>query len=72
MKTYRGTRIIHKGKNTGWPDGLAHLVIYYIEKNEKPNDTMYRVEFNNSCKKIVMENNDEPTNIFEKISSMQD
>ena len=35
MTTHRGMRIIHKGKNTDWTDGLYHLVMDYLDKKMK-------------------------------------
>ena len=36
-----------------------------------PDDTMARVEFNNAYKNISMKKNDNPTNLFEQISAVQ-
>ena len=69
---HRGVMIIHEGKNTDCTDFLSHLFIDSLEKKMKPNDTMARVEFKKSCKNIIVNKNDDPTNIFENIISVQE
>ena len=64
MTTHRGMRIIHKGKNTDWTDGLYHLVMDYFDKKMKLYDTMARLKFNNACKKINMIKNDDTAKFF--------
>ena len=64
MKIHRGTWIIYRDKNTDRDDGLSHVVMGYIEKKMTLDYTMSRVEINNSCKKIIMENNDYSKNMF--------
>ena len=64
MKTHRGKRIIHKGKFFYWPDGLSHMIMDYLEEKMKSDYTMYRVIFKSSQKKIIMDNNNDSTNIF--------
>ena len=44
----------------------------YFEKKMNQYDTVARFEFNNACKKISMNNNYDPTNIFEQIISVQE
>ena len=43
IMTHRGIRIIHKGKNTDWPDQLSYMDISYIEKKINSDDTMPKV-----------------------------
>ena len=64
MKIHRGTWIIYRDKNTDRDDELSHVVMGYIEKKMTLDYTMSRVEINNSCKKIIMENNDYSKNMF--------
>ena len=44
----------------------------YLEENINPDDTTDRVEFNNSCKNISMDNHYGPTNLFEMISTVKE
>ena len=66
MMTHRGISIIHKRNYTHWPDGLSHMVVNYLEKNMKPDDTVARVEFKREFNKIRMKNNDDPIKLIEK------
>jgi hypothetical protein len=63
--------LVFKAKTTEWPSGLAHLVVSGLNKKYNPQDTISRVELRQRLSAIRMKKNEDPTTLFEQISSIE-
>ena len=68
MTTRRVMRIINKEKHY-WTYGLDHMGVDYLEKKMNPYKTMAMVKFITTFQKVSINNNDDPTNLFQQISA---
>jgi hypothetical protein len=63
--------LVFKAKTADWPSGLAHLVVSGLNKIYNPQDTISRVELRQRLSAIRMKKNEDPTTLFEQISSIK-
>jgi hypothetical protein len=70
--TNEGTMgLVYKVKTNDWPGGLAHLLVTALFEKYQPQDTISRVELRQRLSGIKMEKNENPSVMFELISSIE-
>ena len=63
--------MVCKASTTEWPSGCADLVIDAMFKKYVPQDIMSRVELRRAMNKIRMKKREDPANLFEQISALE-
>ena len=63
--------IMSSTKDLAWPGGLAHKVVVKLKEKYQPNDRVSRVELRRRLNRVEMSKTDDPTEVFEQISSIK-
>ena len=63
--------IMSSTKDLVWPGGLAHKVVVKLKENYQPNDRVSRVELRQRLNRVEMSKTDDPSELFEQISSIK-
>ena len=63
--------LVYKAMDKKWPGGLAHKVVAAMLKKFQPNDTVTRVEMRQMLNEVSMKKDDDPSTIFEQLSSIE-
>ena len=63
--------VVHKSKNTAFPNGLAWKITQSLFTKYRPTDEVAGVEFKRALQNITMQEDESPSKLFEKISSTE-
>jgi hypothetical protein len=62
---------ICKASTVAWPLGLAYVIVKELFKRFMPQDLMAKVELRKRLNRVTMKANDNPSAIFEMLSTIQ-
>ena len=63
--------MINKAKTTNWPSGKAHKIVEALYRKYRPDDLVARAELRKALALLQMKRTEDPTNLFEKISTIE-
>jgi hypothetical protein len=63
--------IIYKTMSTDWPTGLAHEVVVQLFNKYSPDNQISRVELRYMLNGVSMKDAENPSTLFEQVSSIQ-
>ena len=63
--------LVYQAMDKKWPGGLVPKVVAAMFKKFQPNDTVTRVEMRQMLNEVSMKKDDDPSTIFEQLSSIK-
>ena len=73
LNSFKNDRLTNMALSTmtdEWPGGLAYEVVAKLKRTYQPKDTMSEVEMQRALMKVSMKKNDDPSVLFQQISSI--
>jgi hypothetical protein len=63
--------LVYKAQTEEWPGGLAYLVVAALKAKYMPDDVITKVELRQMLGKVKMKKDDEPSILFEQLSTIE-